>query len=90
MSYGFTSTAARYSNRQLAFASIGDGLTDAEALAFYNAVANHGKFMKPQFVKKITRGQDLVKEFQPIVLKQKICLFVPIVILKYLMDKFYL
>ena len=27
-----------YSNRQCAFASIGDGLTDAEALAFYNAV----------------------------------------------------
>ena len=27
-----------YSNRQCAFASIGDGLTDAEALLFYNAV----------------------------------------------------
>ena len=27
-----------YSNRQCAFASIGDGLTDAEALAYYNAV----------------------------------------------------
>ena len=27
-----------YSTRQTAFASIGDGLTDAEALAFYNAV----------------------------------------------------
>lgn len=27
-----------YSNRECAFASIGDGLTDAEALAFYNAV----------------------------------------------------
>jgi hypothetical protein len=27
-----------YSNRQCAFASIGDGLTDAEALSFYNAV----------------------------------------------------
>ena len=47
--------------------------TPLQTLAFYNAVANHGKFMKPQFVKKITRGQDLVKEFQPIVLKQKIC-----------------
>jgi hypothetical protein len=31
-------TAQTYSNRQCAFASIGDGLTDAEALAFYNAV----------------------------------------------------
>jgi hypothetical protein len=31
-------TAAYYSSKQCAFASIGDGLTDAEALAFYNAV----------------------------------------------------
>jgi hypothetical protein len=31
-------TAGSFSNRQCAFASIGDGLTDAEALAFYNAV----------------------------------------------------
>ena len=30
--------AAAYSSKQCAFASIGDGLTDAEALAFYNAV----------------------------------------------------
>ena len=32
--------AVNFSNRQLAFASIGDGLTDAEALALYNAVQN--------------------------------------------------
>ena len=31
-------TADVYSSKQCAFASIGDGLTDAEALAFYNAV----------------------------------------------------
>lgn len=31
-------TPSFYSNRQCAFASIGDGLTDADALAFYNAV----------------------------------------------------
>jgi hypothetical protein len=30
--------AISFSNRECAFASIGDGLTDAEALAFYNAV----------------------------------------------------
>ena len=29
---------SNYSNRQCAFASIGDGLTDAESLSFYNAV----------------------------------------------------
>lgn len=31
-------TYSDYSNRQQCFASIGDGLTDAEALSFYNAV----------------------------------------------------
>lgn len=31
-------TPASYSNKQCAFASIGDGLTDAEVTAFYNAV----------------------------------------------------
>jgi hypothetical protein len=30
-----------YSNRQCAFASIGDGLTDAEALSFYNAIQTY-------------------------------------------------
>jgi len=33
-----TGTAQYFTNRQCAFASIGDGLTDAEALALYNAV----------------------------------------------------
>jgi hypothetical protein len=31
-------TYSNYSNREQSFASIGDGLTDAEALSFYNAV----------------------------------------------------
>lgn len=33
-----TGVAGNFNNRELAFASIGDGLTDAEALAYYNAV----------------------------------------------------
>ena len=36
--YNSNGVAAYYSAKQCAFASIGDGLTDAEALAFYNAV----------------------------------------------------
>lgn len=32
---------AQYSNKQCAFASIGDGLTDAEASSFYNAVQTY-------------------------------------------------
>jgi hypothetical protein len=34
-------TYSNYSNRQQSFASIGDGLTDAEALSFYNAVQTY-------------------------------------------------
>ena len=34
-------TYSSYSNRQQSFASIGDGLTDAEALSFYNAVQTY-------------------------------------------------
>jgi hypothetical protein len=33
-----SNTYSSYSTRQQAFASLGDGLTDAEALSFYNAV----------------------------------------------------
>jgi hypothetical protein len=35
---GISSSVINYSNKQCAFASIGDGLTDAEALTLYNAV----------------------------------------------------
>jgi hypothetical protein len=34
-------TGSTFDNRQCAFASIGDGLTDAEALSFYNAVQTY-------------------------------------------------
>lgn len=47
--------------------------TPLQTLAFYNAVANNGKLVKPQFVKEIRRGSEVVKSFSPIVLRQKIC-----------------
>ncbi|TXI85059.1 MAG: PASTA domain-containing protein [Crocinitomicaceae bacterium] len=47
--------------------------TPMQTLALYNAVANNGKFVKPQFVKEIRRGTEVVKQFEPVVLKQKIC-----------------
>jgi cell division protein FtsI (penicillin-binding protein 3) len=47
--------------------------TPLQTLAFYNAVANNGKFVKPQFVKEIIRGGQVVKEFEPIVINPKIC-----------------
>ncbi len=47
--------------------------TPMQTLAFYNAVANNGKLVRPLFVKEIVRGSELVKEFKPVVLKEKIC-----------------
>ena len=47
--------------------------TPLQTLAFYNAVANNGDFMKPQFVKQIRRGVEVVKNYEPVVLKKKIC-----------------
>lgn len=47
--------------------------TPLQTLAFYNAVANNGKFVRPQFVKEIRRGAETIKVFNPIVINEKIC-----------------
>lgn len=47
--------------------------TPLQTLAFYNAVANNGKFVKPQFVQEIRRGQEVIQKFDPIVLRERIC-----------------
>jgi len=47
--------------------------TPLQTLAFYNSVANNGKFVRPLFVKQIKRGGLVVKEFKPVVLNPKIC-----------------
>ncbi|CAM1334043.1 penicillin-binding protein [Tenacibaculum aestuariivivum] len=47
-------------------------LTPLQTLAFYNAVANNGKLVKPYFVKELRVGGRLEKTFGTEVLKQKI------------------
>lgn len=47
--------------------------TPLQTLAFYNAVANNGTLVRPQFVEHIRRGQRIVKSYKPIVLRPKIC-----------------
>jgi cell division protein FtsI (penicillin-binding protein 3) len=47
--------------------------TPLQTLAFYNAVANNGKLVRPQFVQQIRRGRHIVKDFHPIVLNKQIC-----------------
>jgi cell division protein FtsI (penicillin-binding protein 3) len=47
--------------------------TPLQTLAFYNAVANNGILVKPQFVEQVRRGSQIVKNYRPQVLRQKIC-----------------
>lgn len=41
--------------------------------AFYNAVANNGKFLRPLFVKEIRRAGKIIKRMKPVVIREKIC-----------------
>ena len=42
-------------------------------LAYYNAIANDGCYLRPYFVDKIAREDEVYKTFKPQVVKQKIC-----------------
>ena len=48
-------------------------LTPLQILAFYNAIANDGKMVKPLFVKEIKRRGEVIKKFEPVVLNHSIC-----------------
>ncbi|WP_255554300.1 MULTISPECIES: penicillin-binding protein [unclassified Tenacibaculum] len=50
----------------------GVSLTPLQTLAFYNAVANNGKLVKPYFVKELRIGGKTEKSFGTQVLKEKI------------------
>ncbi|MEA3503875.1 MAG: penicillin-binding protein [Bacteroidota bacterium] len=39
-------------------------LTPLQILTFYNAVANDGKMIKPQFVKEVRNSGDIIKKFE--------------------------
>ncbi|MFM8964170.1 MAG: penicillin-binding transpeptidase domain-containing protein, partial [Sphingomonadales bacterium] len=47
--------------------------TPLQTLAFYNAVANKGKLVRPLFVEKIKRQGQVIKTFEPVVLNPEIC-----------------
>jgi len=64
-----------WSGLSIPWMSIGYELrnTPLQTLAFYNAVANNGVMVRPQFVKEIRRSGQVVKKFSPIIIKSKIC-----------------
>ena len=41
-------------------------------LAFYNAIANNGKMMRPRFVKQIVKGNEILLDNKPQVVKEQI------------------
>lgn len=47
--------------------------TPLQTLTFYNAVANDGRMVKPQFIKEIRRRGKVVKSFPTEVLNESIC-----------------
>ncbi|MFA8450829.1 MAG: penicillin-binding protein [Bacteroidales bacterium] len=65
----------RWSGLSLPWMSIGYGLslTPLQMLSLYNAVANDGKLMKPQFVQKILHNGEVVESYEPVVLRDRIC-----------------
>lgn len=64
-----------WSGISLAWMSIGYEVqqTPLQTLAFYNAVANNGKMVRPLFVKEIRRNGRVIEQFEPVTLKEKIC-----------------
>ena len=47
-------------------------VTPMHLLMLYNAIANNGKMMKPQFVTEIRRGNQTIEKYEPVVLNEHI------------------
>ncbi len=70
-----TSDRAKYwSKTTLPWMSIGyeTQIAPINTVAFYNAIANNGKMMQPRFVKQLLKNGEVIKEFEPVVLKERI------------------
>ena len=74
----------KWSPLSIPWMAIGYGVRQSpmQTLAFYNAVANNGKLLRPIFVQSIQRRGVTIKKFLPIVLRENICSQKTIEILK--------
>ncbi|MBO7046527.1 MAG: transpeptidase family protein, partial [Prevotella sp.] len=63
-----------WSKTTLPWMSIGyeTQIAPINTVAFYNAIANNGKMMQPRFVKQLVKDGQVIKEFEPVVLKERI------------------
>ena len=69
-----TDRSKYWSKTTLPWMSIGyeTQIAPINTLAFYNAIANDGKMMQPRFVTKVVKDGETIKEFPPVVLKERI------------------
>jgi len=63
-----------WSKTTLPWMSIGyeTQIAPINTLAFYNAIANNGRMMQPRFITKMVKDGETVREFPPVVLKERI------------------
>jgi cell division protein FtsI (penicillin-binding protein 3) len=47
--------------------------TPLQTLAFYNAIANNGEYLRPLFVKEIRKDGQVIEKFNKVVLNEQIC-----------------
>ncbi|MBR7030240.1 MAG: transpeptidase family protein [Prevotella sp.] len=69
-----TDRSKYWSKTTLPWMSIGyeTQIAPINTVAFYNAIANDGKMMQPRFVKRLVKDGQVIKEFEPVVLKERI------------------
>ena len=69
-----TDRAKYWSKTTLPWMSIGyeTQIAPINTVSFYNAIANDGKMMQPRFVKQLVKDGQVIKEFEPVVLKEQI------------------
>ena len=65
----------RWSNISLPWMAFGYGvsITPLQTLTFYNAVANDGEMVKPQFVSEIKEWNKTIKKFDKEIINPKVC-----------------
>ncbi len=69
-----TDRAKYWSKTTLPWMSIGyeTQIAPINTVAFYNAIANNGKMMQPRFIKQLVKNGEVIREFEPVVLKERI------------------
>jgi cell division protein FtsI (penicillin-binding protein 3) len=72
--YKTTDRSKYWSKTTLPWMSIGyeTQIAPINTVAFYNAIANNGRMMQPRFVKQLVKDGQVVKEYEPVVLKERI------------------